>query len=109
MSPQSHERLHFRVLWCVMAQYPARTETGECIFCSMGEGNRPSTEFWQDEEFLAFLSIDPNTPGYSCVIPKKHFGSDVLKMPDADLQKFIVAAKKAAQVLENYFADVGRV
>lgn len=58
---------------------------------------------------MAFLAIDPNTEGFSCVIPKRHFDSDVLKMPDSLLAKFITATKKAAQVLESYFADVGRV
>ena len=65
--------------------------------------------FWEDQEFMAWLSIDPNTEGFSCVVPKNHFGSDVLKMPDEDLQKFILASKKVACILENYFNDVGRV
>ncbi|MEK7081184.1 MAG: diadenosine tetraphosphate hydrolase, partial [Patescibacteria group bacterium] len=54
-------------------------------------------------------SIDPNTEGFSCVIPKKHFGSDVLKMPNDILQQFIVATKKVSKILENYYKDVGRV
>jgi len=58
---------------------------------------------------MAFLSIDPNTEGFSCVIPKKHFDSDIMKMPDKDLIKLIIASKKAAVVLENYYKDVGRV
>ncbi len=66
-------------------------------------------KFWEDEEFMAWLAIDPNTEGFSCVIPKRHFGSDVLKMPDDVLQRFIVASKKIAHILENHFEDVGRV
>ncbi|MCC6198635.1 HIT family protein [Candidatus Nomurabacteria bacterium] len=65
--------------------------------------------FWEDDAFMAFLSIDPNTEGFSCVIPKAHFGSDILKMEDAALQQFILAAKKVAAILEGYFDDVGRV
>src|SRR3989338_5175380 len=65
--------------------------------------------FCEDKEFMAWLAIDPNTAGFTCVIPKQHFGSDVLKMPDEELQKFIVVAKKVAGILENYFEDVGRV
>jgi diadenosine tetraphosphate (Ap4A) HIT family hydrolase len=68
-----------------------------------------TNSFWEDSEFMAFLSIDPNTEGFSCVIPKKHFASDVLKMPEDVLGRFILAAKKVSQVLENYYADVGRV
>ena len=58
---------------------------------------------------MAFLSIDPNAEGFSCVIPKTHHGSDVLKMPDDALQSFIIAAKTVAQILEDHFEDVGRV
>jgi histidine triad (HIT) family protein len=65
--------------------------------------------FWEDNEFVAWLAIDPNTPGFSCVVPKQHYGSDVLKLPNEILQRFIVAAKHVATILENYFADVGRV
>jgi histidine triad (HIT) family protein len=54
-------------------------------------------------EFMAFLSIDPNTEGFTCVIPKQHYGSDVLKMPDDVLQRFIIASKEVALVLENHF------
>jgi len=58
---------------------------------------------------MARLSPFPNTPGFSVVIPKKHYGSDVLAMPDEDLQEFVLVAKKIANKLVNYFDDVGRV
>ncbi len=93
-----------------MSKYEPTTKDNKCIFCEIVTGNiETAGKFWEDEEFMAFLSIDPNTEGFSCVIPKKHFDSDVLKMPDNILQKFIIASKKVAQVLENYFDDVGRV
>ena len=92
-----------------MSKYEAKTAENKCVFCEIVDGRIPAPIFWQDEEFIAFLSIDPNTEGFSCVIPKTHFGSDVLKMPDEILQKFIVAAKKVAMILENHFEDVGRI
>lgn len=92
-----------------MATYKAKTEDDKCIFCEIVSGNIPVADFWENDEFLAFLSIDPNTEGFSCVIPKEHFGSDVLKMPDASLQQFILAAKEVAQLLEDFYPDVGRV
>jgi diadenosine tetraphosphate (Ap4A) HIT family hydrolase len=58
---------------------------------------------------MAWLALDPNTEGFTCVIPKQHFASDALKMPDDVLQRFIIAGKKVAHLLENYFKDVGRV
>ncbi len=92
-----------------MAKYDAKTKDNKCIFCEIVKGNIPSALIWEDKKHLAFLSIDPNTPGFSCVIPKKHFGSDVLKIPDKELKDFIIATKKVAKVLENYYKDVGRV
>jgi len=93
-----------------MAQYEARTKDNKCVFCEIVTGNiKTPGMFWQDEEFMAWLAIDPNTEGFTCVIPKQHFGSDVLKMPDDVLQRFIIASKKVAQILEDFFNDVGRV
>ncbi len=93
-----------------MTQYEAKTKDNKCIFCEIA-ANRLETPgiFWEDEEFMAFLSTHPNTEGFTCVIPKTHFGSDVLKMPDEVLQRFIVTSKHVASILENAFEDVGRV
>lgn len=93
-----------------MAEYESRTKDDKCIFCEIVAGNIQVTgKFWEDEEFMAWLAIDPNTEGFSCVVPKRHYGSDVLKMPDDVLQRFIIASKKVTQILEDYFEDVGRV
>lgn len=92
-----------------MTKYDAKTAEQKCIFCEIVAGNIPAEIFWQDEEFMAFLAIDPNTEGFSCVIPKKHYDSDVMKMPDDVLQRFIIATKKVSSILENHFEDVGRV
>ncbi len=90
--------------------YTPTTPDHLCVFCEIA-ASRIQTPgvFWQDEEFMAFLSIDPNTMGFSCVVPKNHFGSDVLKMPDDVLSRFIVAAKHVSTILEKAFDDVGRV
>lgn len=92
-----------------MVSYEEKTLDDKCPFCEIGAGRLQTATFWEDSEFMAFLSVDPNTEGFSCVIPKQHFGSDVLKMPDDVLQRFIIAAKKVSQILENYYEDTGRV
>jgi diadenosine tetraphosphate (Ap4A) HIT family hydrolase len=92
-----------------MATYAPTTEHGTCIFCDIVSKNDPSVIYWQNDAYAAFLSIDPNTLGFSLVVPKVHHGSDILRMPDTELQSFIVAAKHVAHILENYFDDVGRV
>lgn len=43
-----------------------------CIFCQIVEGKAPCHKVWEDEHHLAFLSIFPNTDGFTVVIPKKN-------------------------------------
>ncbi|HTH93372.1 MAG TPA: HIT family protein [Candidatus Paceibacterota bacterium] len=93
-----------------MATYEATTQDNKCIFCEIVAGRIQTPGiFWENDEFMAFLSIDPNTEGFTCVIPKEHHGSDVMKMSDDVLKRFIIASKEVTQVLENYYEDVGRV
>ena len=92
-----------------MATYEPTTKEGVCIFCKIVAGEIPANIIWESDEFMAFLSIDPNTEGFTCVIPKEHHDSDVLKMPDEILERYIVAAKTVAAILEKFFDDVGRV
>ena len=81
----------------------------ECPFCKIVSGDLKTPGiFWQDDKFMAFLSIDPNTKGFSVVIPKKHYGSDVMEMEDNILAEFIIATKTVAKILKDFFPDVGR-
>lgn len=93
-----------------MADYSTTTKDNKCIFCEIAKRNLETPGiFWEDEEFMAFLSTWPNCEGNSVVIPKAHFGSDVLAMDEESLKKFILAAKKVAKILEDTLDDVGRV
>lgn len=80
----------------------------DCIFCRIHEiaGKRI---FYEDEEFVAFLSKYPNTPGYSVLIPKEHYGSNIMELPDDVLSRMFITAKKVAGILKDYYSDVGRV
>lgn len=93
-----------------MAHYEAQTQDNKCPFCEIVNGKLETPGiFWQDDQFMAFLSIDPNTPGFSCVIPKKHHGSDIMEMDTETLQNFILASKTVSKILKNYYPNVGRV
>lgn len=80
----------------------------DCIFCKIVSGKAPCHKIWEDDDHLAFLNIFPNTLGAAVVIPKIHFASDVLAMPDNDLADLTIAAKKVAELLNRSFSDVGR-
>lgn len=92
-----------------MAKYETTTKDNKCIFCEIVAGRIPSTIFWEDQNHTAFLSIDPNTIGVSVVVPKKHFESDPLSLPDEVLKDLMIASKKVGNILRDYFDDVERV
>lgn len=45
----------------------------DCIFCKIVYGEIPSHKVYEDDAFLAFLDIHPQSPGHIQVIPKKHY------------------------------------
>lgn len=57
----------------------------DCLFCKIINGKLPSYKIYEDENFLAFLDINPQSPGHTQVIPKKHFRW-VWDIPQCDKQ-----------------------
>jgi len=44
----------------------------DCLFCKIIEGAIPSDKVYEDDDFLAFKDINPQSPVHVLVIPKKH-------------------------------------
>lgn len=80
----------------------------KCIFCSIVSGNAPAHKIWEDDKHIAFLSIFPNTKGFSVVIPKAHYPSYIFDLPDGVMQDLVAASKKVAKLLDSKLSDVGR-
>lgn len=78
-----------------------------CIFCQIIEEKLPSYKVWESETHLAFLSIFPNTPGVTVVIPKKHYESYAFDLPDSELQALVKAAQTVGKLLDKRLG-VGR-
>ena len=45
----------------------------DCVFCKIVAGQIPAKVVYEDEDFLAFLDINPQSPGHTLVIPKRHY------------------------------------
>src|SRR5882724_9520855 len=45
----------------------------DCIFCKIIAKEIPAEIVYEDNDFLAFLDINPQSPGHTQVIPKKHY------------------------------------
>ena len=72
-----------------------------CIFCKIVNGEIPCFKIWEDENYLAFLDINPNTKGMTLVIPKKHYDSDLFKMEDEEYTNFLLVLKKIVTILKK--------
>jgi histidine triad (HIT) family protein len=79
-----------------------------CIFCKIVKGEVPSHKIWEDEKYLAFLTIFPNTEGFSVVITKEHYDSYAFDLADDVLTGLVLATKKVAKLIDSKLDDVGR-
>lgn len=74
----------------------------DCIFCKIITREIPSHQFWENEEFMAFLDLFPNCKGQTLVIPKKHFDSDLFVIEDsAFLSRYFAAVHEVAILLKS--------
>lgn len=80
----------------------------DCIFCKIAIGESSSFRIWEDEKHIAFLSIFPNTPAVTVVIPKQHVGSYIFDAPESAMNDLVHAAKTVAKRLDERLSDVGR-
>lgn len=80
----------------------------DCIFCKIAQGEAPAHVLWEDDKHLAFLTIFPNTEGFSVVITKEHNPSYLFANTDETITGIVHAAKTVAGKLDRTFADVGR-
>lgn len=79
-----------------------------CIFCQIVNGELPCHKIWEDDTHLAFLSIFPNTEGFSVVIPKKHYPSYAFDLPNEVLSELVLKAKIVGKLLDKKLENVGR-
>ena len=73
----------------------------DCIFCKIIRGEIPSAKIWENDEFLSILDICPNTKGMVLTMPKKHYDSYAFEMPDDVFQRFMLAGKETAKLLDK--------
>lgn len=43
------------------------------IFCKIIAGEIPSYKVYEDDDFFAFLDINPLSPGHTLLVPKEHY------------------------------------
>lgn len=78
------------------------------IFDEIVNGTIKSWKVWEDDEFLAFLTPFPNTPGFTVLIPKQNVGDYLFSLEDQMYVRFLLAVRRVAGILEVAF-DASRV
>ena len=73
----------------------------ETIFDKIVRGEVPSYKVWESNDFLAFLTPYPNTPGLTVVIPKQNPGDYIFSIDDVVYQGLLKAVKEVAALLEK--------
>jgi histidine triad (HIT) family protein len=74
-----------------------------CIFCKIVNKEIPAHIVYEDDNFLAFLDINPQSPGHTQVIPKKHYRW-VWDVPNAG-EYFEIAKKIALAQRKAFYTD----
>ena len=75
------------------------------IFSKIAEGEIPSYKCAENDEFYAFLDINPLVKGHTLVIPRREVDY-IFDMEDDEIARFQVFAKKVAKAIKAAFPCV---
>ena len=67
----------------------------ECIFCGIVAGEVESTRIAENERAIAFMDINPVTPGHALVVPRSH-ATDLFDVSADDLAACAQLAQQVA-------------
>ncbi len=70
------------------------------VFTKIINGEIPCYKIYEDEKTLAFLDINPETPGHTLVIPKKEVDK-IYELEDADYEALMKTVKKISKHMEQ--------
>jgi histidine triad (HIT) family protein len=72
----------------------------DCLFCGIIAGSIPSETIDSDERTLAFMDINPATPGHALVVPREH-SADLLEIGEEDLSATMLAAQSLSRRMKD--------
>jgi histidine triad (HIT) family protein len=75
-------------------------EGSGCLFCGIVAGDVPAQVVDSDEHTVAFMDINPATPGHALVVPRAH-AADLFEISDEDLERTMVAARRLARRMKD--------
>ena len=73
----------------------------DCLFCKIIAGDQKSWKVYEDKDHIAFLTPFPNTPGFTVLITREHFGSYLFDLEKNRYVSMLKAARKLAKILDK--------
>ena len=73
------------------------------LFARIIQGKIEHWRIWEDDNYVAFLTPFPNTPGYTVLVPRLHLSSDIFSLKQEEFYGLTAAAKKVANILKIAF------
>jgi len=78
----------------------------DCLFCGIVAGDVPAQVVDSDDHTVAFMDINPATPGHALVVPRAH-SADLIEVSDEDLERTTVAARRLAKRMRAALEPAG--
>jgi histidine triad (HIT) family protein len=78
----------------------------DCLFCKIAAKKIPAEIIYEDEHSVAFLDINPRSPGHTMVISKYH-SRDLLDLPEQELSPLFSAVKRVTGQIAKTLAPAG--
>jgi len=78
----------------------------DCLFCGIVAGDVPAQIVDSDDHTVAFMDINPATPGHALVVPRAH-SADLIEVSDEDLERTTVAARRLANRMRAALEPAG--
>ena len=72
----------------------------ECIFCKIIAGEIPAVTVLDEEPVLAFMDINPSSPGHMLVAPKRH-AENIFEISESDLAAVVKGVKRCATAVKE--------
>jgi histidine triad (HIT) family protein len=71
-----------------------------CTFCKIARKEAPASTVYEDEEVIAFMSIQPINVGHTLVVPKKHY-ENIYEIPEEEVAHLYRVVKKLAYAVKK--------
>lgn len=75
----------------------------DCVFCKIVAGTTPSFKVYEDANTIAFMDINPLTPGHLLVVPKRH----AVNLFDADEGLVAETMRVATRIAKSLRESLG--